>query len=617
MSEVGCQLPKPEESVKYLPTFADPLVTEECAVPQFKTSVKGAEYVKTLDDPVEDDGFPGVGTVPLKANVQVPLSQFVNRMIFWDYRKSMRMDRRPWLKDIYNVEYTSNKLNIFGEKVAFRQVLLLTSRQTEKSTLLGNKLLAYLALIPGINLLYVSSAGLNMHEFAEKRIHNPIRVSPYLKQWMGSIITNNKLEQRWANYSRLVMRSAYLTAGRVRGISADGIFIDELQDMLAEHLPIITACANNTQLPYGRIITYSGTPLSYDNIIERIWSKNSTMSVWLTRCTRCNLWNPPYVAQIGKFGMICSKCGKALDPIKNGQWVRQRTNVDKVDYAGFHLSRVLMAYTVVHDEALFRSRWRMLLSDMNDPTVDDSQKMNEHIGLSYDSGRKPITRKELIRCSDPNLKMSRLLPKVVRTNDLWYRFMGIDWGEGSGSSAYTVVTMGYYDHSTFVVSYAHRYTGSEARDSFIIKDITELMTVNRINLAVCDAGHGWGIVPAIREKLTDGMQRLIAMRYGPTSNTLSMDSKKNQLVADRTQWMSKIFAIMKRGNNPGGLRLPRWTEFEDPYGTDIMSISSDKSPRLKKMTYRRRGTDDTFHSILYLLTAKIVTYNEYGDVLNS
>lgn len=539
-------------------------------------------------------------------SLDIEVSDFAQKAICYDTNKKISFKTRPWLYRVYDSEYTRTRLDDNGHPEApVRRTLLMTARQTEKTTSLGNKILTNCFLTAGMRALYVTSAGLNMKEFADERVNNPLRVSPMLKKWSGNALVDNKFTKRWANNSRLVLRSAHLDASRVRGIPADLIAIDEIQDFLPETIPVILACANNSVLPMGPIFIFAGTPLTFDNIIERTWSQNSTQNVWLTRCGGCRKWNPPYPAQVGKYGMICERCGKSLDPLNDGQWVRMKENIENVAYEGFHLSRILMAYTVAHDRTLFRSRWSNFLKDYNDPTMNEAQRMNEHFGLSFDSGKKPITRDQLIACSHPGLEMTRIIPDTIRMDPTWPIFAGIDWGEGSEDGAYTVITLGYMNGDMFEVAYAKRYMGREADPKYVKMDIAELLTVNRVDMCFCDAGMGWGMIDSIREMVPDGLRRIVPVRYsGNQSQVITYDEKGHMFVVHRTRWMSKIFNMLIRGQTSGGVRLPRWKEFETPFGEDILNIFADRSPKLKQMSYSHSGTDDGFHSLLYALTAQ-------------
>jgi hypothetical protein len=73
----------------------------------------------------------------------------------------------------------------------------------------------------------------------------------------------------------------------------------------------------------------------------------------------------------------------------------------------------------------------------------------------------------------------------------------------------------------------------------------------------------------------------------------------------RSEVMSAIFNAIKRGNV---FEFPRWAEFNDPYGQDMLNIFSEYNEKLRMIQYGHTAgkTDDTFHSILYCFLASMV-----------
>ena len=564
------------------------------------------EHARFLDD-VRAGKVGGRHDATLSSRMR--LSAFAQKYICYDEGHRISFKRRPWMPQIYDSEFQRR-----DKQYPRRRVLLKTARQCEKSTQIGNKLLGNTALTSNMTALYVSSGTINTGEFVDERIENTIRISPRLQAVIGKrALIDNKMTKRFLNNSRCLFRSAHLNANRVRGIPADLVAIDEIQDFIKDTIPVITAATKNSNLPLGPIWLFSGTPLSTENPIEQTWAKNSTQNVWLTRCTRCRTWNPPGPAQVTRHGMCCEKCGNALNPLA-GQWVRMKESGDPT-FEGYHLSQAMMPYTVIDNEEMFQIRWRNFYSDVHDQTVSEAQIKNELFGLSHDSGKKPITQEQLMRCSDdPTLSMSEMLPDRVRLDPTFPKFAGIDFGEGSGDGAYTVIHLGYMNGDKMEVCFAKRYIGPEAEPGFVKRHLAQLIEGNNITLCICDAGHGWGMIDAIRENVSNGMNRVIPMEYnGMQANAMQWNGKKGMFQAHRTRWMSKIFSLLIRGD----IRLPRWVEYQEPFGEDILNIFADRSPKLRQMIYNHTATDDSFHSLLYMQTAKMYYYQEIDDFLNA
>ena len=555
------------------------------------------------------------------------ISDFIEYRFFVDKDVPIQFHLRPWQKGIMNAEHTVRK-GKDGKKRVRRQTLLKCARQTEKSTGLGNKLLAFSMMISNLTALYVSSAGLNMQEFSDERIENVLRISPELKEFTGAFVSYSRYVKRFAkNNSRILMRSAHLNASRTRGIPADVLAIDEIQDFVMGHLPVIFACLNNSELDDGPITLLSGTPLTFDNPIEHIWSKNSTKNMWATKCQGCNKHNfPPQTPteadrMVGPKGLLCFKCGRSINPLL-GEWVR--TGSQQARYEGFHLSRVMMPYTRITSQRAFDSKWSKFYDDATDPVVPDGSKMNEIYGVSWDNGAKPISREELIACCHPDIdRMSRIAPPEVVNDPEYPIFAGIDWGAGTGEGAYTVISLAYpVEHEGRIrmqVFYMHRYMGREAEENYVAEDIAQLLEINKVSIALCDAGFGWGMIPMIRKLIVDGMERLIPLRYTNQNSVISYEGASHIFQCNRTRWMSKIFGQFKEQV----ISLPSWELMDGVlqpdrgFGQDILTISAEQRPNQKQTQFVHTDPDDAFHSLLYVRTAMMYWFRELDEFLNA
>lgn len=163
------------------------------------------------------------------------------------------------------------------------RVLLKAGRQVEKSTLLGNKLLSYACMTTALNALYVSPTNQQSKVFSQDRLKEPVETSEFLKNWTTTKLSDNVFLKKFINRSQITLRYAYLNADRCRGIPADVICLDELQDLLTDNIPVIEQCASHSHL---KIFMYSGTPKSLDNTIEYYWTQYSTQNEWAVPCHR-------------------------------------------------------------------------------------------------------------------------------------------------------------------------------------------------------------------------------------------------------------------------------------------------------------------------------------------
>lgn len=303
-----------------------------------------------------------------------------------------------------------------------RKKLFLTSRQTEKSTTVGNIILSSAGMNPGFESLFVSPSAMQTKVFSSSRLHDIIDISPLVKALTHKDLTMNILEKVFANRSRVYLRYAFLNADRIRGLSVSAIFADEIQDLLQDVMPVIEETASHRQNPF---YLYSGTPKSFDNTIEHYWSKASTQSEWCIPCERHGTpndlaswhWNVLGPNNLGKTGPVCDRCKKRINPEHPmAQWVEMNPGAE---FEGFRICRLMVPWYFKNP-----NKWKEILLARERYSI--AQFMNEVLALSYDSGVKPITRMEVIRACDDTYTMDEDAVAVMATNHTLYG--GVDWG---------------------------------------------------------------------------------------------------------------------------------------------------------------------------------------------
>jgi hypothetical protein len=300
--------------------------------------------------------------------------------------------------------------------------MLMAGRQVEKSTYLGNTILAFSAMNNFFRSLYVSPSNQQTKTFSRDRLKEPMEISPVLRHYSNSKLLANVLEKRFVNQSQVTLRFAFLNADRVRGIPADYINIDEIQDILLENIPVIEECASHSDYKW---FTYSGTPKSLDNAIEHYWSRFSTQNEWIVPCKRHGTpkdpsswhWNVLAEDNIGDKSLICDKCGKTISPADpDCQWaaMNPKPRVEK-PFEGYRLPQLMVPW--------------IDFSDIKDKQRKYSRAKfyNEVLGRSYDSGTRPLTRADMIKNSWEELSMMHHAD-VIKWTQKWPVFMGVDWG---------------------------------------------------------------------------------------------------------------------------------------------------------------------------------------------
>lgn len=216
-----------------------------------------------------------------------------------------------------------------------------------------------------------------------------------------------------------------------RGIPADIICLDELQDLLTDNIPVIEECASHSHL---KIFMYSGTPKSLDNTIEYYWTAYSTQNEWVVPCHRHSIktgasgkissvyWNILTEDHIGLKSLVCDKCHNPISANDDmAQWVALNPEIIRQipkPYEGFRIPQLMVPW-ISHEDLIQKQK-----------TYTRTKFYNEVLGLSYDSGTRPLTRQDIIdNCNNDIHLDHNFQAKIIRfVGDAFPIYAGIDWG---------------------------------------------------------------------------------------------------------------------------------------------------------------------------------------------
>lgn len=492
-----------------------------------------------------------------------------------------------------------------------KRTLYKCGRQVEKSTLLGNKCLSYCCVINSFNVLYVSPTNQQTKTFSRDRLKEPTETSEILRSWTTTKLSDNVFEKQFINRSKITLRYAYHNADRTRGIPADMIDIDEIQDINTDNIPIIEECASHSHF---KIFTYSGTPKTLDNAIEKYWVDYSTQNEWVVPCEHHGTpsspstwhWNILTEDNIDpKKGLVCEQCRNPID-VKHvmAQWASMnpsvRARLGEGAFEGFRVPQLMVPW-LSWDEIMVKYQ-----------TYSRAKFYNEVLGLSYDSGTRPLTQADLIENCRSGLFMT---PEILR--DIRARlgsttpiYAGIDWGTGEGS--FTVIALGAYLDGFFTVFYIHRFEGQEIEPPVQLELVGEMFRGWNIEMAGVDYGGGFDRNDHLTRKF--GANRIWKYQYSQPGQKVKWEEKLKRFLVHRTEVMSDIFNAIKRKNI---FRFPDWHHFEEPYGKDCLNIFSEYNERTRQIEYKHAPdhTDDSYHAILLCFLVSMMRQPR-PDVLN-
>jgi hypothetical protein len=382
-----------------------PLSDEELQKIQF-----GGYWVPEAEeyqDCFEDEFDPYVENDVMPQILPSAFTEYAFRMPTPDGYDNFSFEGRRHLRQIYDTP--------------IRRILLMCGRQVEKSTLLGNRSLSYCCLIPSYKVLYVSPSATQTKTFSNDRIKEPIETSPVLRAFTTHMLSQNIFEKQFVNRSKITLRNAFLNADRARGVPAHMLDIDEIQNILADNIPVIEQCLSHSPEELKRYV-YSGTPLTLDNVIEDYWSNRSTQNQWVVPCD-CTIgeagrfWNILGEKNIGLHHLICEKCGKQIFPMTtDAQWACS-VEYDPVHtpFEGFRIPQLMVPW-LDWDELLY-----------NFEHYGRNKFYNEVLGISYDTGLRPLTNAQIRACCNENVFMADA-HKYQALGFGQEIFAGIDWG---------------------------------------------------------------------------------------------------------------------------------------------------------------------------------------------
>ena len=512
-------------------------------------------------------------------------------------RKPLRLDSHKFFIPVYDLNS--------------KMMLLKCSRQVGKSVSLCNMILIESMAYEAFRTLYVSPSSMQTRQFSNEKLTPTINDTPLIKKYyQDKNCIQQVYEKTFTNAAHIFLRYAFLSPDRARGIPADRLCIDELQDILKDSVKVIAECLSFSRFQYE---LYAGTPKSHDNTIEEYWGWSDQME-WAVPCDKHTPkhYNILGTANIGKKSLICDKCGGQIYP-ESGQWVVTNPGGE---YTGFHVTQLMVPWKQGEDE------WKkqIIFKYENWP---EATFHNEVLGVSHDQASKPITQTEIMQCCHPVSKQHQIPSEhLILTPDQEVlkraNFAGVDWGEGRGEgkveagkkrhASWTVVTIGtFVNENLFWPYYMKRYTGKEIDPEFIKRDLVRLCNIFKVRIIGADWGHGWGMNSHLINYL--GRDRVMEFQYvAKMKERIKFDKLSFTFRVNRSMAISNFLTAIKDQD----ILFPVWEEFKT-FARDILGVYIDYNERLKTMYYDHPidQPDDAMHSLIYARLAGLISMGKY------
>lgn len=345
-----------------------------------------------------------------------------------------------------------------------RRIVLKTGRQVSKSTSIASNGIVTANWIPNFVNLFVTPLYEQIRRLSGNYVRPFIDGSPVKQLWTSTTTDKSVLQRSFLNQSQLIFSFAGLDADRIRGITADKISYDEVQDLQDDHIPVIREVISHSQ--WG-IEQFTGTPKSLDNTIEGLWQRSSQAEWWIP-CLACGKWNIPakeyhLEKMVGPVhddisedcpATICYHCRKPVNP-RHGRW-NHRFPDRRFDFAGYHVPQVVMPIHYGRPD-----KWAELIQKMEGwGATSPNVFWNEVMGESYDTGSKLLTLTDLRAAATLNWENNWRDPgrQIKQASRYAMTAMGIDWGGGGEDqvSFTTIALLGFRTNGRIDVIWGKR-----------------------------------------------------------------------------------------------------------------------------------------------------------------
>lgn len=461
--------------------------------------------------------------------------------------------------------------------------------------------------IQGLRELYVMPREKQAKQFSVEKLQPMIYGSdPYKEMYTDSSCRKDVFLYTFKDINgkeghQIYLRAAYQSADAARGVPADKICIDEVQDILPSFLPDILS--SSLASPYRKIMK-CGTPKSEDNHIEKLWI-DAQQHEWAVPCYAHSpvFWNIPLgVENIGPKSVVCSKCKKPINPLE-GIWVMTKACTTEDYTEGFHINQLAAELNMTEE------KWKYNILGPYGKWTEDKFN-NEVLGVSSGKAQQLITEEEMRAClaqPTPLFAMDRNYDDPPRRDVQW--FAGVDWGEGRDDgtivngkkrySSFTIFFIGTYDmYGKLNIAHYKKFRGNEASPLFIVDYIVKKMNQWNIVKLAADYGHGWGVIEQVIRGL-GGNQRVFTICESATLvKLMQFDAPANRYTINRNEFIARLANAIKRQE----INFPKGTE--DCF-KDFLAERTEFSEEGRKMMYIHRvdEPDDALHALMYLKIA--------------
>ena len=508
--------------------------------------------------------------------------------------KPFSLANYPMFRGVYNGDYS--------------KLLLMTCRQVGKSTTLANYCTIDSITRPFFKTFFIAPSQEQTHKFSVDRVAATIEGSPIIKDYFTNANTSNRvLTREFAKtLSKIYFSYASDNADRCRGVTANRVLFDEVQDMLLDVVqPVVLECYREMDEQYEM---YCGTPKTMENSIQHLWVA-STQTEWMIKCDACGKYNAVRSEKaMGPLGPVCQagKCRAYLNP-RNGVWIDVNPGAE---YKGFHISRLIMPRDVPaawapgsdgHTRAL--ERWTKVWNLLHGKKPYSlSLFRNEVLGVSDSVGRRLVTIEHLRAAATGPLCSLTPAANMAGVSKV---AAGIDWSGGGseGKSRTVLVILGWLPAvGKSRVLFYKIFPGTHPVD-----EVNEIYSIlcKYTSCGIIGADEGGGNMPTDLLRKKFGITRKVhKFKYVDSDKYSEYNQKTNLWNINRTRAIDRVMMALGLHQEiqfPSDLKVENIAEIPEPFEDILNEYEEMTGPNRDTKRWRHAPTkpDDFLHALNY------------------
>jgi hypothetical protein len=484
------------------------------------------------------------------------------------------------------------------------ELVIKAGRQIGKSVSMAGMTVVESIARQYFNTLYIAPLSSQTSRFSSAYL-DPFLYSHLLKKhFLDAQSKKNVFEKSLNTGSRIYLSYAETEqdADRVRGASADQLFLDEIQDISQDAIPILKETLSASEYSFVR---YTGTAKTENNTLEIYW-RRSNMMEWVCKCDHCGKYSIPNDFETcmkimnNPEGPGCIHCGKVLD-MKKGQWLAAKPHIK--DMLGFHTPQFTMPARCVP------KKWKELRAKAfgteGGRGYSTAKLANEVFGLASGVGGRILSQREAMACcNSEKTAFDDGFPTDER--GIICTTLGVDWSVSGSTKSYTVITVLGYDFAgKCYLLFTERLNGVDILEQ--VKRVEYLY--QKFKCTMLGSDRGVGVLQGQIMQRDLGDDRVNMINYVAAKSQLRWDKEGGFWAADRTMNIDTTVVRAKMGITR--FETPAWSLMSE-YWQDALNVFEEETLAGRRV-YRKDEdlTDDWLHSVTFANIAYMIVRGDF------